>query len=318
MKEWHITNSNQTDILLTDNVTLLKGSLEKWAFIVESLSAYFSNKSSKIIVKENETLIPKQDYQFYLLSFSEQVISKDFEKVISQIQTEFFGLLQLSPFYKQLADSWEELMEEVEMISDDHSFSPLPFKLKPFNNDMVKKSLSIDNMKQDALSILDQLLLKLRVMERVSKKVIFCLVYPENQLTHSELQQLDDYLQSAAHTSQYFIVSNYNFNATKNLIYKNRIINKESCLLQKDKLRDIIPINWEEHLFYQACNWYINLVDNFQEKTVILSLQTVDNLKQFIYVYSLFLLTDTPVIVDLTGIPVSFINYFDTLLADKV
>lgn len=318
MKEWHITDSNQTDTLLTDKVTLLKGSLEKWNSIIESLSMYFSNKSSKIEVKENQTLLPKQDYQFYILSFSEQMISKGFDKVVTQIQTEFFGFLQLSPFYKQLVDSWEELMEEVELISNDPNFSPLPFRLQPFNNDMVKKSLSIDSVKQDNLSSLNQLLLKIKLMERVTKRTIFCLIYPENQLTISELQQLDNYLQSTSSSSQYFILSNYHFNAVQNILYKNRIVNIHSCVLQKDKLQDILPIHWEDHLFSQACNWYINLVDNFQEKTVVLSLQTVDNLEQFIYIYSLFLLTDTPVIVDLTGIPVSFVNYFDTLLADKV
>ncbi|MFL2101016.1 hypothetical protein [Desemzia sp. FAM 23989] len=318
MKEWHITDSNQTDTLLTDKVTLLKGSLEKWNSIIESLSMYFSNKSSKIEVKENQTLLPKQDYQFYILSFSEQMISKDFDKVVTQIQTEFFGLLQLSPFYKQLVDSWEELMEEVELVSNDSHFSPLPFRLQPFNNDMVKKSLSIDSVNQNNLSTLNQLLLHLKVMERVTKRKIFGLIYPENQLTNSELQQLDNHLQSTSNSSQYFIVSNYPFSAAQNILYKNRIVNIHSCVLQKDKLQDILPINWEDHLFSQACNWYINLVDNFQEKTVILSLPTVDNLEQFIYVYSLFLLTDTPVIVDLTGVPTSFLNYFDTLLTDKV
>ncbi|WP_188204582.1 hypothetical protein [Desemzia incerta] len=318
MKEWHIITSNQTDTLLVGKVTSLKGSLENWEKIIETLSIYFSNKSSKIEVKENQTLLPKQDYQFYLLSFSQQIVSKDFEKVITQIQTEFFGLLQLSPFYKQLIDSWEELAEEVELVSNDLSFSPLPFSLQSFNTDIVKKSLSLDSAKQINLSALNQLLVKLKVMERVTKQTIFCLVYPENQLTNSELQQLDDYLQLTSSSSQYFILSNYPFNAAQNILYKNRIVNIHSCVLQKDKLQDILPINWEDHLFSQACNWYINLVDNFQEKTVILSLQTVHNLEQFIYIYSLFLLTDTPVIVNLTGVPTSFINYFDTLLADKV
>lgn len=318
MKEWHIITSNQTDTLLVGKVTSLKGSLENWEKIIETLSIYFSNKSSKIEVKENQTLLPKQDYQFYLLSFSQQIVSKDFEKVITQIQTEFFGLLQLSPFYKQLIDSWEELAEEVELVSNDLSFSPLPFSLQSFNTDIVKKSLSLDSAKQINLSALNQLLVKLKVMERVTKQTIFCLVYPENQLTNSELQQLDDYLQLTSSSSQYFILSNYPFNAAQNILYKNRIVNIHSCVLQKDKLQDILPIHWEDHLFSQACNWYINLVDNFQEKTVILSLQTVHNLEQFIYIYSLFLLTDTPVIVNLTGVPTSFINYFDTLLADKV
>lgn len=318
MKEWHITTFNRIDTLLVDKVTLLKGSLENWKNIIENLSTYFSNKSSKIEVKENQTQLPKQDYQFYLLSFSEQIISKDFEKIIIQIQTEFFGLLQLSPFYTQLVDSWEELMEEVELISNDLTFSPLPFSLQAFSNDIVKKSLSLDSTKQSNLSALNQLLVKLKVMERVTKQTIFCLVYPENQLTNSELQQLDDYLQSTSNSSQYFIVSNYHFSAVKNVVYKNRIISIQSCRLQKEKLQDILPIHWEDHLFSQACNWYINLVDNFHEKTVILSLQAVGNLEQFVYVYSLFLLTDTPVIVDLTGVPITFINYFDTLLADKV
>lgn len=318
MKEWHIITSNQTDTLLVGKVTSLKGGLENWENIIETLSIYFSNKSSKIAVKENETLLPKQDYQFYLLSFSQQIVSKDFEKVITQIQTEFFGLLQLSPFYKQLVDSWEELVEEVELVSNDLTFSPLPFSLQSFSNEMVKKSLSIYSAKQDNLSSLNQLLLKIKLMERVTKRTIFCLIYPENQLTISELQQLDNYLQSTYSSSQYFILSNYHFNAVQNIIYKNRIVNIHSCVLQKDKLQDILPIHWEDHLFSQACNWYINLVDNFQEKTVILSLKTVDNLEQFVYVYSLFLLTDTPVIVDLTGIPTSFINYFDTLLSDEV
>ncbi|MCI3028208.1 hypothetical protein LMF32_03690 [Desemzia sp. C1] len=318
MKEWHIITSNQTDTLLVDKITSLKGNLENWENIIETLSIYFSNKSSKIEVKENQTLLPKQDYQFYLLSFSQQIVSKDFEKVITQIQTEFFGLLQLSPFYKQLVDSWEELAEEVQLISNDLTFSPLPFSLQSFSNDIVKKSLSLDSAKQANLSALDQLLVKLKVMERVTKRTIFCLIYPENQLTITELQQLDDYLQLTSSSSQYFILSNYHFNAAQNILYKNRIINIHSCVLQKDKLQDILPIHWEDRLFSQACNWYINLVDNIQEKTVVLSLQTVDNLEQFIYVYSLFLLTDTPVIVDLTGVPTSFINYFDTLLADKV
>lgn len=318
MKEWHIITSNQTDTLLVGKVTSLKGSLENWENIIETLSIYFSNKSSKIEVKENQTLLPKQDYQFYLLSFSQQIVSKDFEKVITQIQTEFFGLLQLSPFYKQLVDSWEELAEEVELVSKDLMFSPLPFSLQAFSNDIVKKSLSLDSTKQINLSALNQLLVKLKVMERVTKQTIFCLVYPENQLTNSELQQLDDYLQLTSSSSQYFILSNYPFNAAQNIFYKNRIINIHSCVLQKEKLQDILPITWKDDLFSQACNWYINLVDNFQEKTVILSLQTVDNLEQFVYVYSLFLLTDTPVIVDLTGVPIYFVNYFDTLLSDKV
>lgn len=320
MKEWHITNSTQTYTLLTDQVTLLKGNVDNWTFVLDDLTTYFSHQSSNTEVKENETSIPKQDYHFSLLSFSEQIISKDFDKTLNQIQTEFFGLLQLSPFYKQLVDNWEELMDEVELLSDQNSLFPIPFKLHSFSNDSVKKSLYPDIKQKEKLSALDHLLLKLSMVEQTnrSKNILFGLIYPENQLTNSELQQLDNYLQSDTNHSQYFIISNNDFTAAKNVLYKGNILTKQNCWQKKEQLQSVLPIEWNEQQFLKACNWYMYLVDNYQEKTVLLKLESVDNLTQFIYVYSLFLLTNTPVIVDLAGVPISIINYFDNLIAGKV
>lgn len=320
MKEWHIANSTQTYTLLTDQITVLKGNVDKWTFVIDDLSTYFSRQFSNIEMTENETSIPKQDYYFSLLSFSELISSNDFEKNISLIQTEFFGLLQLSPFYKQLIDSWEELMEEVELLSEQNSFSPIPFKLHPFNNDSVKKSLYPDVAYKENMSALDHLLLKVRLVEQTnqSKNILFGLICPENQLTSSELQQLNSYLQSTSNRSKYFILSNNDFIGAKNVLYNGTIISKQSCWDKKEKLREILPIEWNEQQYIQACNWYMSLVDNFQDKTALLRLESVDNLTQFIYVYSLFLLTNVPVIVDLTGVPLSIINYFDNLIAGKV
>lgn len=320
MKEWHIIDSKRSYTLLTEQMTLLKGNITNWTFVINDLATYFSHQSSQIKLKENQTLIPKQDHSFSLISFSEQKNSNDYEKAIDQIQLEFFGLLQLSPFYKQLVDSWEELMEEVELLSENNNFSPLPFKLQSFDKNFIKKNLFSGVEKNNQLSAFEQLLLKIRMIEYTtkSKNTIFGLVHPENQLTTSELQQLDTYLQSDANHSRYFIVSNYAFSAVLNVLYKGNIITKQNCWNKREELQKIIPIDWSEKQFSHACNWYMLLVDNSQGKTVDFALETVDNLTQFIYIYSLFLLTNTPVIVDLTDIPVYIINYFDNLIEGKV
>ncbi|SEK89592.1 hypothetical protein SAMN04488700_2444 [Carnobacterium iners] len=320
MKEWHIKDSVRVTSFLVDKVTILKGEQKEWCQLVEYFSDYFSYKGIQINLFENQTLIPRRDFLFQILSPNDPTKFISLEKALIRQEKEFLTNLEFSPFYKQLVESWEELIEEVDFLNTQQKTNTTHYTLLPFDKKWIQTSLSFSKKNSAQLSHYEKLILQINVLEESisDKKLIIYIQFPEVVLSDKELEHFIYYLQQSPNGILYFIQTENPSLFPTNIVYKEKIRNKTICYAVKDQLISKIPSSWSEETFQHACNWYMILVDKYAQETVLLSLKTVDNLSIFIYVYSLFILTNTPVIVDLTAVTANIKKYFENLIQDKV
>lgn len=79
-----------------------------------------------------------------------------------------------------------------------------------------------------------------------------------------------------------------------------------------------LPFLWSDIVFQEEKNLYRKLVAKSNEKTVLLSYESVDNLEVYIYVFFLIYLTKTPFSIDMTGIPNQYQSYIESVIHSKV
>lgn len=320
MKEWHVKSDNKTSTLLVDQVTILKGTIADWKEILLTLQSYFNNRKTEIIMNEGQTLIPKKDYAFYSISFSDHFDSTDLLKIKKNLKQQFLAQLQLSPFYKQLVEVWDDLQEEVAFLNETTSSVKYDFDLSSFKDKIVSDQIYSDSLSSTDLISLHDLKKSVELIEEASKDKlnIITIVYPEIILKSKDIEQLIDFLKIHKKRTQFILLTNHSAIKADNILYKEQIINKLICTNVKNLLSATIPFEFEETLYFKANNWYMSLVDNYHSKTVLLSYSSVDNLKEFIYTLCLFVLTNTPFILDAAMVPAPYDKYIAKLLDDTV
>lgn len=320
MKEWHIKDSKNQTSLLIEKVSILKGDLEEWIHLMQDFEDYFSYKSTSIEIFQNETSIPRKEFVFQTLSPDEKVQSSNLDKALALQKKQFLHQLEFSPFYKQLVESWEELVEEVDFLNNHLQTKSIRYRLSDFDETVIQNSLSLSKKDFAQLTNYKRLLLSVSLLEETvnDKRVIIFIKLPERVLSSEELNQFIHYLKNLNNGIFYFILTEHSSLFPTNVFYKGKIRNKISCLAIKNQLIAKIPSTWSEETFQVACNWYMKLVDKYSDDTVLLSLEAVDNLAVFIYLYSIFILTNTPVIVDLSMVSLIIKDYFENLTLDKV
>lgn len=320
MKEWHIKDSEQIDSVLIEKVSILKGNQNDWNEVLERLKLYFSHKSTSIKIFQNQTLIPRNDFSFQVFSPAENTESVSIDKILATQKKAFLSQLEFSPFYKQVVDSWEELIEEVGFLNTQQHSKLLNYVLEPFDKNWITSKLAFSEEDYIHLTNYEKVIFQISLLQEslIDKQLIICIQYPEELLLNKEESQFISFLKNSKNGILYFILTDDPSLSPTNVFYKGKISNLISCYSIKEKLMAKVPSNWSEQVFLDASNWYMKLVDKYSEETVILSLKTVDNLEVFIYLYSIFILTSTPVIVDLAMIPSAIEKYFENLILNKV
>lgn len=320
MKEWHIKDSEQIDSVLIEKVSILKGNQNDWNEVLERLKLYFSHKSTSIKIFQNQTLIPRNDFSFQIFSPAENTESVSIDKILATQKKAFLSQLEFSPFYKQVVDSWEELIEEVGFLNTQQHSKLLNYVLEPFDKNWITSKLAFSEEDYIHLTNYEKVIFQISLLQEslIDKQLIICIQYPEELLLNKEESQFISFLKNSKNGILYFILTDDPSLSPTNVFYKGKISNLISCYSIKEKLMAKVPSNWSEQVFLDASNWYMKLVDKYSEETVILSLKTVDNLEVFIYLYSIFILTSTPVIVDLAMIPSAIEKYFENLILNKV
>lgn len=322
MKEWTIkTDQEEYRVLLVNPLTIFKGTEDSWAFLLEDFTNFFdSSKSSAIQIIEDQTPLAKRDFRFYIFS-PEDSSNTSFESAIQYHKKRFLDLLEFSPFYVALTESWEELSEEVEFLSQSQSSSSLHFSLTPINKEWIENRI-VASTANSRLSVskVDQVLLQLDAIvgSAYDKKLIIAIQLPLSFFTEVEQAKFLEKLRSDKRGILYLLFCEDSSFKGENVLYKNSIHNYLKCYEVRNDLRKKLPFEWDGEKFDQAANLYVSLVDKYREETVFLNEASVDNAEVFVYVYSLFLLTYTPVIVDSSIFSPHLQKYFDSLLIDEV
>ncbi|MDN6291346.1 MAG: hypothetical protein L0J63_13865 [Tetragenococcus koreensis] len=120
MKEWKINNATSTTLLI-DHLTLLKGYYTDWAEVIELIKHTFDSNRYEIF--ESNEKINTQDFCLDFLSFSEEYLTTDALDTKRKLMQLFNAYLELSPFYKNIVEGWEELQEEVDLLSEELGYS---------------------------------------------------------------------------------------------------------------------------------------------------------------------------------------------------
>lgn len=320
MKEWHIFSKNKKQSILVNQLSFFKQHNDEWQFLIDDLSTFFSKSAASNSVKiiENNQSINKHDFQFFYLNLDD--IDSNNQLYIKEHKKQFFNQLEFSPFYANLVEAWTELIEEVEFLSDAKGSMYLKMKLTDFKNSLVYDSLQLDMSKLSALNKVERALFNIEMIAKfhLQKQLLIAINIPKHYFSEQEYHIFTKGLALSNSGLKYFIFSEHCKEETRNLINRGDVLNKLQVLENEAALRKAIPINWDHSLFNKAVNLYVSLVDNFQDNTPFLSLSSVDNLESFIYVYSILILSKTPVIVDTTDIPLPIQKYFDNLLMGKV
>lgn len=311
MKEWRMNDSKSTTLLMSE-VTLLKGRVDKWLEVIELFRQTFDSK--KIDIYEGEEKLNINDYCLNILSYTDDYHSTDSVNAKTNLKNLFTAYLELSPFYKNLVGSWEELQEEVELLSHELGYSQ-KIQLNNFPKKIVEEHLK---WKTNMGSQLDGMVQQINLTRKFipDKRHIFILIHPEEVLVKKELSELYNLLERQS--SYFILVGNFLFDGTTNLIYKNRIINQLLISRKKEQIASLLPFVFDEKDFDIALNWYITIVENSKDKTIDLSISSVDNLRYFIYVFLMIYVTELPLKVDFMGIPQEYKRFIDSVIESKV
>ncbi|OJF92812.1 hypothetical protein [Alkalibacterium sp. 20] len=312
MKEWRITDPKTTTLLVDNKVTLLKGNILMWHYVIELIKRTFDGHSYDIF--ESEEKIHVNDYCLNLISYSDDYRSFETQNSKDKLMLLFNAYLELSPYYKNLVECWEELQEEVELLSEELGYSA-NVQLDDFKKKIVEDHLTWKSNEKNALDkILQQI--KLTKKSIPDKRHLFVLITPENILDTNDLVKLNEHLQKQ--TSHFIVVSDYSFDGPVNTIYNNQIINYSIVIKNKDLISRFLPFVFDEEAFDHSLKWYINLVDKTRDNIIKLSLSSVDNLEQFIYVFLMIYFTHLPFVVDYSGIPAEYKNFIESVIESEV
>ncbi|WP_027109252.1 hypothetical protein, partial [Lacticigenium naphthae] len=307
MKEWHFHNDSSTTLLI-DHVTHLKGTIDDWKDIVDLLKTTFND--NKITIYEGNEKINVHDYRLDVFSCSHQYTSSDVFYAKEKAKSLFLNYLELSPFYKRLVESWEELQEEVDLLSEE-SGSAAKIHLDNFSLEVVTSHMKWKNKKQDPL---DKIIQQISFIKKVKadKQHICVILSPELILDNQELIQLDHFINMQK--NYFIIISSHSFNGVKNIRYNNRIFHQQSIISSKERIENLLPFVFDEKIFNQSINWYMKCVDNCEHKVVNLSIEAVDNLEELIYVLLMLLVTKIAFIIDYTGIPDEYKKFIESVI----
>jgi len=135
MKEWTVKKQANSYSFLTDRVTLFKGKIDDWKNEISDITNYFFHNTNTIY--ESNKKIVTQDYELSILSYSDFIEAKGYKNSKKKIEELFLSYLELSPFYRQLIDSWKDLQEEVDFLTDEMDM-PLSIELNNFSKNIIK------------------------------------------------------------------------------------------------------------------------------------------------------------------------------------
>lgn len=188
MKEWKI-NSTTPITLLIDRLTLLKGSFTEWSDIVKAIEQTFN--SNKYEIYESNEKINVGDFCLSFLSFSDDYLTMDSSNTKKKLMQLFNAYLELSPFYKNIVEGWEELQEEVELLSEELGYSS-NIVLEDYGKYIVENHLKWESNKEDPLKEVFQQI-KLTKKSIPDKRHLFIIISPENNFSASELNKLETF-----------------------------------------------------------------------------------------------------------------------------
>lgn len=321
MKEWNIRNPKGQYRFLINDFSFFKGGTEEWRFLLDDLDRYFNHKNGhqNTYVYEDQILLAKNDFHFIMFDIAE---SQKFieEQTLQHYKKSFLNLIEFSPFYRILVDSWEELQEEIDFLSENQSSSFAKFSLSPFHKEVIAKNLQLTvDIRENASKIEKNLFaLETLISSLSDKRIIIAIIIPTTYYSKEEYELFVSQLKKRKNGCYYFIFCEFTEDPIRNVLSNHSIYNVSTVQAVREQLKKSLPILWTEETFNKAANLYVSLVDKFAGNLPFLSLSSVDNLEEFTYLYSLFILSDIPVIVDLTGIPPRLQNYFDSLMEYRV
>jgi len=312
MKEWTVKKQTNAYSFLTDRVTLFKGEIDEWKNEIDDIKNYFYNNTNNIY--EGNKKIVTQDYELSILSYSDFIEAKGYKNSKKKVEELFLSYLELSPFYKQLIDSWEDLQEEVSFLTNEMNV-PLSIELNNFSKNIVKNNLQVQEKIETSIDII---LNEIRLIKSFirNKNHIFLIIAPENLLTSNEISKLDHFI--SKQKDQFLICSNSNFTATTNIKHREQILNELTLTHLKNEIQDLLPFPWVDNSFNKSIPLFIELVDNSNNETVNLALDVVDNLEMFIYIFIFLYLIKIPFRIDTKGIPDQYKIYIESVLTGTV
>ncbi|SFC43927.1 hypothetical protein SAMN04488102_1071 [Alkalibacterium subtropicum] len=311
MKEWRFNDPKATTLLMSQ-ITLLKGTIFEWQEVIERIRLTFELKEYDLF--ESEEKIHVDDYYLSILSNSDDYYSPNLKDSKDALMALFEAYLELSPFYKNLVESWEELQEEVELLSQELGYSA-EVRLDNYKKNIVEDHLKWKSSKGNALEEMLQQI-KLTKKSKPDKRHIFILISPEKTLNDKELVKLNDQLQQSP--GYFIVVSDFSFSGSQNILYNDQIINQASVTSYKDTISTLLPFVFSENKFENSLKWYINSVGKSNGNIIKLSLSSVDNLEELIYVFIMIYVTQLPFTVDYTGIPEGYKKYIESIIESGV
>lgn len=307
MKEWEINNDTSITLLI-DHLTLLKGNYTDWAEVIKVIKQTFDSNRHEIF--ESNEKINVKDFCLSFLSFSDDYVTTDHLNTKRKLMQLFNAYLELSPFYKNIVEGWEELQEEVDLLSEELGYSS-NIVLEDYGKYIVKNHLKWESNKDNPLEEVFQQI-KLTKKAIPDKRHLFIIISPENMFSTSQLNNLEIFLRKQ--TGYSILVSHHSFNGSTNIIYNNQIINQSTVTQKKYLINDLLPFVFNENVFEQSIKWYIEAVDKCSQNIVSLALSSVDNLEEYIYVFIMIYVTHLPFTVDYTGIPDEYRKFIESII----
>lgn len=316
MKMWNIFDEKTECEIEIGSVSILEGSYVHWYEVIRLIDDYFNNKNTTVEIFEDTQLLHKKDWECFFIPFD---IHLQVDKLTSKspLKTIFDQLsetLSFSPIYIELIQLWEELKDEIELLSKKAGKYNLALELRDLNIEDIKSFLSFKTLKKSMTPIdYKKLLLTLYAERRIEKKRLILIELPELYAEESDFLEIMQMIQFFSEKGILFIIiSQRELQGNVNKLIGGKIINNAKLENIKRLVLNDVPFVCEEILFEKTKKNLMKAVNNLKNSKENISLSTGYTEDEIIVLYVMAQILKININIDISGVSTNLMKFAKT------
>jgi hypothetical protein len=266
MIQWSIKVDNKEFVIETGAVTILKSARWEWFTLIRHIHDFFDSKNSPVEIFEDTQPLYKKDWECLFIPFDAEIeLTKMTSKSpLKPLADELIGKLTSSPLFYNLTTLWDELAEELDVLSNNLGEYGLKATFFPLTEDDLKKYLVFQPIKEQMAPFdFKMMLLKLFANKFIDKKRLVILELPELYCNEANIKSLHSVIRKYADKGiKFILVTDINVEGNKNFMIHDKIINQASFETIKRKIINALPFACDDELYVKAVNYTMEAVDN--------------------------------------------------------
>lgn len=265
---WSIKTENNEVELQLDKTTLLVGEHDGWYHIIRDIEKFFNSRNSNIEIYEDTQLLNQKDWDVLWIPFDTHL---QFNKILAKspvmpVLNDILEILELSPFYQNILEAFEELKEEQIIINNQIKKYDLQVSIRDFNISDMKEFIQLNPCIEKSSPIFSKQLLIDLFSEKIrQKRTLIILELPELFANSEQLIHLRNKLLQLTYQGVMVIILTNNsiFEGQKNFYIDKQIINDVVFDKLFFEIYKNAPFVINKNMYERAVSFVKQIVDNY-------------------------------------------------------